>query len=94
MEVDYEGDAHYYSHGKWSPPRGPDKGALLHSDSCPTSSFCGGVGKPNALTYLGNEKWSTPKPVDAKGILNSVSCPSTSLCIAVDLEGKAVTYGS
>jgi hypothetical protein len=52
------------------------------------------VGKPNALTYLGNEKWSTPKPVDAKGILNSVSCPSTSLCIAVDLEGKAVTYGS
>jgi hypothetical protein len=37
--------------------------------------------------------WTKPKPLDAKGILNSVSCPSSSLCIAVDLMGRAVTYG-
>ena len=93
VEVDYEGDAHYYINGTWSPPRGPNKGALFHSVSCTSSTFCAGVGQPKALIYLGNEDWSTPKQLDPKGILNSVSCASKSFCIAVDLIGNALTYG-
>jgi hypothetical protein len=92
VEVDFEGDDHSYSQGKWGPPRGPDAGRRLSSVSCRSATFCVAVGLQDALVYHGGLNWTDPKPVDRAGILGSVSCASTSFCIAVDLRGDALTY--
>ena len=72
--------------------------------SCPTASFCIGVGTEDTITgtngfsvtYQGGA-WSAPVSVEPPSgsvskQINAVSCPSSSFCMAVDAGGSALQY--
>ena len=77
----------------WSAPVPVDPSFFSYSVSCPSSSFCAGVGSNGkALTYNGSS-WSTPASIDVtNSYFSSVSCSSSSFCAAVASNGTAVTY--
>jgi hypothetical protein len=80
--------------GTWS--RTPTPGTTsqsIESVSCPSSTFCAGVGGPTdssgtgyGWTYNGSS-WSAPSTVDSSATLVTVSCASSSFCVAPDLNG-------
>ena len=72
--------------------------------SCPTASFCMGVGIEDRITgtsgfsvaYHGGA-WAAPVIVEPPSSsvskqINAVSCPSSSFCMAVDANGSALEY--
>ncbi len=72
--------------------------------SCPTASFCMGVGTEDTVTgtsgfsvaYQGGA-WAAPVSVEPPSSsvskqINAVSCPSSSFCMAVDASGSALEY--
>ena len=72
--------------------------------SCPTVSFCIGVGTEGTIagtsgfsvTYQGGA-WSAPVSLERPSgsvseQINAVSCPSSSFCMAVDAGGSALEY--
>jgi Glycine rich protein len=81
---------------------GPGGGGSAYvSPSATATSMVGGVQYGNGLlrisyttshSYAGL-RWSAPRHVDAAhGGLSAVSCPDRTFCVAVDGDGRAVTY--
>ena len=72
--------------------------------SCPTASFCMGVGTEDTITGTNgfsvtyqSGTWSPPVIVERGSSsvseqINAVSCPSSSFCMAVDAGGRALEY--
>jgi hypothetical protein len=69
----------------WSAPVRVDAERQATGLSCPSASFCAGVGGLAdgwALTYDGSA-WGPPAQIDPDGFATSVSCVSDSFCMAV-----------
>ena len=81
--------------GVWSAPAKVATGIGFVSVSCPSATFCVGLGTNGgptgyALTYNG-KSWTAPKSIDNTQVL-SMSCPSAKFCVAIDFNGNALTY--
>jgi len=77
---------------------GPQEGYQI---SCPTMTFCvatganGIPGKPSWLAVYNGHSWSSQKTVSTGEMSDrvlDVSCATTSYCVAVNWNGKILTY--
>jgi hypothetical protein len=62
--------------------------------SCPTTTFCMGVGFDGDAISWNGSTWSAVTVIDTSSlnIITSVSCPTRTFCAAVDDSGNAMTW--
>ncbi|MGH9169359.1 MAG: hypothetical protein ACRD0Z_00550 [Acidimicrobiales bacterium] len=63
--------------------------------SCPTSSFCVGVGSPTGAWSFDGTSWTTTSSTPSLGnqvFLTDVACADTDFCVAVDSAGMGMVY--
>jgi hypothetical protein len=94
------GEAMAYNGRTWRPV-----GSLGSQDayqiSCPTTTFCAATGanglpgKPSSLAVFNGHTWSSRNTVSTGKVSDrvlDVSCSSATYCVAVNLNGKILTY--
>jgi hypothetical protein len=93
VAVANDGNAEVYDGTSWSAPRAVITSGALASVSCaPGTSFCAVVDSSGEVDAYRSGAWSGPAVIDPGSSLTSVSCASSTTCVAVDTDGRALTY--